>query len=218
MSDCDLILTQELVGRKAKDQPSDWSKEFVKNLPHHVALTPTTDWNENYIIGRTDRSFSLRQQSDIVLTSPGGGKHLSRAQVLVGGRPVLEVRDSHLLTDADAKKRGESGRKCREQQAAQIVKDVKSTTLPYVLGMDANDTKPFDLGRLERVLADTDWSTFTTYSATRATKGVRIDHFEVDGVVVNSVETRGIRADGSFTRNPKPSDHLVVVIDITINL
>lgn len=182
-------------------------------------VVPQRDaFNENYATFRTGRGFTLEPLMDLVLSSPGGNKHLSRYAVRFGEEVGARLANAHLVTDTDAAKRNENGRKCREQQGRQIGADAASTDLPYILGMDANDTVPLDLGRLTYVPGDTDWSTYTKWGAAKATKGHRLDHQAEDGVEVLDVETRGIKPDGTWTTNPRPGDHQAVVVTYRIPL
>lgn len=180
-------------------------------------LTPQRDaFNENYFTWRTGRGFDLEQLDDLVLSSPGGNRHLSRAQVRAGEVDVVRLANTHLVTDKDAEARKKDGRACRIEQARQIGVDAAGTALPYILAGDLNDTVPLPMGRLDYVPGDSRWSTHTKWGAARATQGQRIDHHATDGVQVLEVETRGIRPDGTWTTNPRPGDHQAVVVTYRI--
>lgn len=174
-------------------------------------LVPTTAWNENYFIYRTGRGFDLEQLDDVILPSPHGGRHLSRAAVRAGTVLAARLGNGHLVHQADAGK-------SRQQQATRIGVDADSTDLPYLWGGDTNQVEPLRMGRLEYVPGDSAWSTYIKWGATKATTGRRIDHFAVDGMTVTKVETRGIKADGTWTTSPRPGDHQAVVVDVTIPL
>lgn len=200
---------QELVGRARPGAPSGWAETVHGALGKGWGLlTPTTAWNENYISHRTDRGFALEQRDDVVLPSAAGGRHLSRAR-LTAGPLALELGNTHLVHQGNA-------RASRQVQAKRVGELYAGARVPVLVGGDFNDTARLDFGPLAYVPGDSDVSTYTRWGATKATTGNRIDHFAQAGLVIEAIETRGVRPDGTWTHNPRPGDHQAVVVTFTL--
>lgn len=215
--DPNIVAFQELSGRVGT-APSAWATLVAKALgPNWRLLTPTTDWNENYIGYRVDRLTLKSQRPDHIIRVAGAeGKHCSIAVFTdkASGRDFV-LGDTHLDPYTSVSNRA---KQALSANAATKAVAVAYGEVPYILAGDFNYESLFDemtaLNRLDvgsKAKIKTDWQ-FSTFIGKTPTLdvGPHLDYITVDAdaTVEEARIIQILDATGKAYRMPLAGDHV----------
>lgn len=230
--DLDVVTFNELVGSELDDAGRRRASAFATTVRSALGsrwrmVTPTTGYNENYVMYRADRVELLAQMPDRIV--PGVGtdgvvrartaRHVTTVLLkdLPSNRPFL-VAGTHLVSgDRDGAR----------TQAATVGDEVerRSAGYPAVVAGDMNTAELLapmtsrglvDARRVARDRTRERWSTHTTYSAARPRRDAAwiIDQVYVPATWVARRWYTDLDLDGDRFRRPRASDHALVWTEV----
>lgn len=222
------VLMQECVGIDKDGHASEHSLAIDEAFgANWGAVIPTLPFNENYIWYDSTLLTLVKRYPDAILTSPGGGRHITRA-VFKHKKTglVFAVGNTHLVNDHDGVQYEES----RQSQGFQAMKTMLAISVlhgdcPIIIGGDMNTVKlieGFIDGGLQSVAVGAAEETNLGYQSyakigdDTPNVGAQIDQlyaskvFTMGGISV----LLGLDASGTWPAL-RPSDHVPVVGSIT---
>lgn len=227
-SKLDAVGLQELVGILGAGKPSAHAASLLEALGRGWALgIPTTKLNENYLLYRTAKLAVVKQYGDAIIRVTVDGKAVSGRHVTrfvlkdksTGGTFAFGV--THLVNNNPL------GAQAQAVQVGKTMSAVaaKHDKCPIVVTGDMNVTTP--LGGLGQVglidcreeAAHTSTAAYDTFVTAKATRPTTSGKHRYDRIYA----TRGTTTNGanvvlanSFGKT-RPSDHLLLIADLTIH-
>lgn len=223
----DYIGLQELGAPKGRQVPSAFAAEFAKAMGpawfHHV---PKLAFNENNALVRKASFDTIGRPNDVIIRGTAGGKALPGKHVtpthLNGGKAGargIEIGNTHLMPNNPA------GAAAQAVLAGRATIAAAGKRRPVLLGdfnTDAELTALAKLGLVDTLtlaanVINPGRDTYVAYKAKSPTigKGKRYDRVFIRPDDFDVIEHKTITdaVDGAF-RQPRPSDHLPVIVTL----
>lgn len=226
----DVVFLNELESRLGPGKPSKTAASLLAKVGSKgwELVVPESDWNENYMLLRRKTMANAAQAIDVAIYGKLNGETLP-------GRHVTRVVGRHLPTGrlvglacTQLVNDNREGAAVQATLAAAAAKELSTSNkgCPRILGGDLNmsdDPAGFVADGLinTRTHAKTtsvpDSATYTNYSKDRPSMNAnwRIDHIWCTPGTVNHYGHLTDTYNGGVFRQPRPSDHVPVIANIT---